>query len=317
MAFPSADKIEALADYLNSAYSNYYLIFNVSEYAYDTKPFLNQVVGYSFPGYPYLPLEASFTLCKEIDSWLRSDSKNVAMVHCQSSKVLRVTRVGAKHHGGRALPAPLPRQLRGPHRGAGTHLRPAECGCCDAVVPVAETVFGVYREGAGRLRGSFWANVAEILAPDAGESGLRRHPNHHFFEEWGGQQQGDSVQTLHPAFQKRRPGLLQPRPVSARDRARNSAKGFSVKDLSCVIKVGVRIENDTLIRCRHFENNSERVSMFRLYFHTSFVTGNVLRFPKVRRETSVGEDRRREQQRQVPRGLLRRPGFLRSPQIRS
>ena len=85
--FPSSEKLEPLANYLNTTYSRNYLIFNVSEYTYNPKQFQNQVVGYSFPGYPCLPLEAAFTLSKEIESWLKSDPKNVAVVHCQSTKV--------------------------------------------------------------------------------------------------------------------------------------------------------------------------------------------------------------------------------------
>jgi len=98
MPFPSPEKLSSFANYLNSIYFNYYLIFNASEYTYDTKPFFNQVVGYSFPGYPYLPLEASFTLCKEIESWQKSDPKNVAIVHCQSSRVILLLTKGTKYN---------------------------------------------------------------------------------------------------------------------------------------------------------------------------------------------------------------------------
>ncbi len=87
MPFPAPEKQESLARYLNSKYSQNYLIFNVSEHSYNPKPFLNQVVDYTFPGHPCLPLEAAFTLCKEFDSWLNSDPKHVAIVHCQSTKV--------------------------------------------------------------------------------------------------------------------------------------------------------------------------------------------------------------------------------------
>jgi len=76
-----------LASYLNSKYPENYLIFNVSEHTYNTKLFNNQVVEYTFPGYPCLPLEAAFTICKEMDSWLNSDPKHIVVVHCQTTKV--------------------------------------------------------------------------------------------------------------------------------------------------------------------------------------------------------------------------------------
>jgi len=37
------------------------------------------------------------------------------------------------------------------------------------------------------------------------------------------------------------------------------------------------VENDILIRFRHFKNNQARVSMFRASVHTSFVQDNVIR----------------------------------------
>ncbi len=84
--FPSPDKQDSLADYLAERFGSNYLVFNVSEHTYDPKPFANQVVDYTFPGHPCLPLEAAFTLCKEMDSWLQSDPKHVIVVHCQSTK---------------------------------------------------------------------------------------------------------------------------------------------------------------------------------------------------------------------------------------
>ena len=42
--------------------------------------------------------------------------------------------------------------------------------------------------------------------------------------------------------------------------------------------VGVRVENDFLIRARHFKGGPKgRISIFRAFAHTSFVTNNVMR----------------------------------------
>lgn len=87
MPFPSTELIETLAYYLNTTYNRSYLVFNLSEYSYTADMFYNQVVDYSFPGYPFLPLESTFTLCKEIESWLNSAKSNVAVIHCQQSWV--------------------------------------------------------------------------------------------------------------------------------------------------------------------------------------------------------------------------------------
>jgi len=62
----------------------------------------------------------------------------------------------------------------------------------------------------------------------------------------------------------------------------NPIRALKIEDLSCSFKVGVRINDDVLLRCRHYKNEEERVSLFRLFFHTSFVKGNLMRFTKVK-----------------------------------
>lgn len=48
-----------------------------------------------------------------------------------------------------------------------------------------------------------------------------------------------------------------------------------------IFDVGIRVENDFLIRARHFRSKSQanggRISMFRALVHTSFVADNVIR----------------------------------------
>jgi hypothetical protein len=96
--FPAKEKIKDLAKYFNTKYAHNYLIYNLSEHKYDTSPFknqvsssilnfLNQVIEYSFAGYPCAPLEILFLILKEIESWLTLDPKNVAVLHCQASHV--------------------------------------------------------------------------------------------------------------------------------------------------------------------------------------------------------------------------------------
>ena len=52
---------------------------------------------------------------------------------------------------------------------------------------------------------------------------------------------------------------------------------YYFKDSSASFEVGLRVENDILIRFRHFKSNQQRVSMFRAMVHTSFASENILR----------------------------------------
>ncbi len=61
----------------------------------------------------------------------------------------------------------------------------------------------------------------------------------------------------------------------------NPIRALETKDLSCSFKIGIKINDDVLLRCRHFKSEAERISMFRVFFHTSFISQNFLRFTKV------------------------------------
>jgi tensin len=87
MPFPTEELIPSLATYLNSAYSRQYIIFNLSEYTYDPHPFHSQVHDHSFSGFPNPPLEALFSICTSIKTWLDTDLGNVAVLHCQGKQV--------------------------------------------------------------------------------------------------------------------------------------------------------------------------------------------------------------------------------------
>ena len=84
---PSPEKAEELAAYLKSKYGSNFLVFNVSEHTYDPLIFDNQVVDCTFPGYPCPPLEATFILLKQIDSWISSATDHVAVINCQATRV--------------------------------------------------------------------------------------------------------------------------------------------------------------------------------------------------------------------------------------
>lgn len=44
-----------------------------------------------------------------------------------------------------------------------------------------------------------------------------------------------------------------------------------------VILADIKLSDDILVRCKHFENNTTRVAMFRMMFNCSFLFDNVFR----------------------------------------
>ena len=92
MQYPDQDTIQSVSEYLNNTFGYNYIIYNVSEYKYDATLFNNQVIEFTFPGYPNPPLETYFFMIKEIDSWLAIDDKHIIILHCQPSMVCIVNR---------------------------------------------------------------------------------------------------------------------------------------------------------------------------------------------------------------------------------
>jgi hypothetical protein len=87
MPYPNKDIIEPLAAHLSERFgSTYYYIWNLSEFRYPTKAFGDQVYEHTCAGYPNPPLSEIFLICKAIITWLKTDEKNVAILHCQSSR---------------------------------------------------------------------------------------------------------------------------------------------------------------------------------------------------------------------------------------
>ena len=53
----------------------------------------------------------------------------------------------------------------------------------------------------------------------------------------------------------------------------------------------MRVENDFLIRSRHFKNQSDRTSMFRAFIHTSFVVDNIIRLQRNDLDGACGNEK--------------------------
>lgn len=75
-----------IAEYLNITHACQYLVYNLSEYAYDYGPFGNSVMEYTFPGLPCPPLDMLYMICTSMQSWLMIDPKNVVVLHCQGPR---------------------------------------------------------------------------------------------------------------------------------------------------------------------------------------------------------------------------------------
>lgn len=79
-------KLAAVAHLLHRRHDGRFMIWNLSEVDYDTGFFDDQVLNFSFPGSPSPPLGLMLKLLVSMESWLKADERNVAVVHCLTGK---------------------------------------------------------------------------------------------------------------------------------------------------------------------------------------------------------------------------------------
>lgn len=79
-------KLAAVAHLLERRHGGRYMVWNLSEVEYDVDMLDDQVLTFSFPGSPSPPLGLLLKLLMSMESWLKADERNVAVVHCLTGK---------------------------------------------------------------------------------------------------------------------------------------------------------------------------------------------------------------------------------------
>ena len=75
-----------VAKMLTQYHGNNFMIFNLSEKAYDYDLFKNHVMEIGWPDHHAPPLQTLFQVIDATHSWIRADPKNVASIHCKAGK---------------------------------------------------------------------------------------------------------------------------------------------------------------------------------------------------------------------------------------
>jgi tensin len=90
-----ARKLAAVGQLLHKRHGGRYMVWNLSEVEYDVSILDDQVLLFSFPGSPSPPLGLLLKLLISMESWLKADERNVAVVHCLTGKGRTSTVVAA------------------------------------------------------------------------------------------------------------------------------------------------------------------------------------------------------------------------------
>lgn len=251
--------INLISQYLKERHGGHFMIWNISEESYDYSYFDENVLEHRFPGHPAPPLGLLFQICTAVESWLDADSSNVAVIHCLTGKARTasmvasiLTWIGEFNTYQESL-----------HYIAGRRGIP---DAMELLVPSQKR----YLE--------YFGNVLEGVRPSSEPILLRRVimnsiPRMSRYKESYG---------CCPYIQLFKFGRLFAT-AAASGNAVNDAKQQMLlhwveeSEGAISFNVNMAIQGDILIRCRHAEPTGKRVSMFRAAFHTSFVSGGVLR----------------------------------------
>ena len=79
-------KLAAVGHLLDRRHGGRYMVWNMSEVEYEYSVLDDQVLTYQFPGSPAPPLGLMLKLLMSIESWLKSDPQNVAVLHCLTGR---------------------------------------------------------------------------------------------------------------------------------------------------------------------------------------------------------------------------------------
>jgi hypothetical protein len=86
LPIPSQSSIEELEEYIGPGFADHFMIWNLSERAYDSAFYREHVIDNVFVGHPNPPLKAIFAILKSINAWLGTDEQNIAALCCQGNR---------------------------------------------------------------------------------------------------------------------------------------------------------------------------------------------------------------------------------------
>lgn len=259
-------KLAAISHLLQKRHGGKFMVWNLSELEYDFSILQDQVMTYEFPGSPSPPLGMMLKILLSVESWLKADERNVAVMHCLTGRGRTSTVMAAflcwmgeagfdddpnkaleyiahcKRISPEVLTIPSQRRYISYFKNMMDGVRPNQPPILLKRIIMSEA------PKFGRIKKQTLENSTELTDPtgDSGELGCS------------------------PYLQVFKAGKLMV--TTAASKSYNQSKDdlpFCVpSDGSITFPVETIVQGDILIRCRHLTRKGQRVSMFRAAFHT-------------------------------------------------
>jgi len=290
-------KLAAIGHLLDRRHDGRYMVWNLSEVDYDETILNEQVLTFSFPGSPSPPLGLLLKLLVSMESWLKADDRNVAVVHCLTGKGRTSTVLAAflcwmgqagfsdiyqaleyiaacKQISADELTIPSQRRYASYFKNMLDGVRPSQPPLMLRRIIMSEAPR--YARGPPRDKES----------EDGSDSNNKKSSS---------SKEDAETQLLGcvPYLQIFKAGkLLHTTPATLNfKQAENELPFCQVADGNISFHVNLVVQGDILVRARHLTASKKRVSMFRAAFHTGYAPPNVMRFTKSQLDGACSDDR--------------------------
>lgn len=262
------------------------MVWNLSEVDYEISALEEQVMTYSFPGSPSPPLGLLLKLLVSMESWLKADERNVAVLHCLTGK------------GRTSLVLAAFLCWMGEAQFHDIYDALNYIATCKQLTVEELTI------PSQRRYASYFKNMLDGVRPSQPPILLKRiimseaprfakGPPRKKTDDETKKEDPDSLMGCVPYLQIFKAGkLLHTAPASLHfQQDENELPFCQVADGNISFHVNLVIQGDILVRARHLTAQKKRVSMFRAAFHTGYVPPNVMRLTKAQLDGACSDDR--------------------------
>lgn len=265
------------------------MVWNLSEVEYDVDIFNDQVLTYSFPGSPSPPLGLLLKLFVSLESWLKADSRNVAVLHCLTGKGRTSTVLAAfLCWMGEAQFSDIYQTLE--YIASCKHV-----SVDDLTIPSQRRYASYFKNMLDGIRPSQPPLMLKRIIMSEAPRFAQGPPRPFDTNDDEAVTNNDSTQLIGcvPYIQVFKAGkLLHSAPAFLHfQQLENELPFCRVSDGNISFNINLVIQGDILVRARHLTPSKKRVSMFRAAFHTGYAPPHVMRFTKFQLDGACADDR--------------------------
>jgi len=296
-------KLAAVGQLLQRRHGGRYMVWNLSEVEYDASVLDDQVLVYKFPGSPSPPLGLLLKLLLSMESWLKADERNVAVLHCltgrgRTSTVLAAFLCWTGEAGFTDVNGALKYIARCKRVSVDALTIPSQvryvsyfANMLDGVRPSQPPL--LLKRIIMSEAPKFGKRVVDSSVGEEGGDATVASGDSSSTPGGGGGVGGDALLGCAPYLQIFKAGSLIFTTAASVNYAqtKDDLPFVSVGDGPVSFVTEAVVQGDILLRCRHLTRSGQRVSMFRCAFHTGYVPPKVLRLTKAQLDGACGDKR--------------------------